>query len=385
MRRHVGDSITYLKYHGPTRLKDADALSKANIVLTTYHTLASEYKEKRSLLHNINWFRVVLDEGTLVCSERFALPTRANMLTAKTAHMIRRPATTFHKTCCELEARSRWCLTGTPIQNRLQDIGALFVFIRAEPFHNMAQFRSSITLPFERGDGVVKDRLVMLYKSLCISRPRSKAELPEPIERVHELEFTTEERDLYERTKSIMNRTIREVIGQLEHQKTFGLFQTYLQLRISCNHGTWQKLFSWRRNRLRETREAIEANRLGGELRCGGCEQLRPSLENNKHYPNCGHFLCSDCRDDYNEAVDIDRTCPLCRVETQTHSHHGISAVQEAHVVPLFQIEDDSQPAAEIHAHIDIQAETYFNQTGHSTKVMALMQDVKVNLYTTKR
>ncbi|KXJ92571.1 SNF2 family N-terminal domain-domain-containing protein [Microdochium bolleyi] len=364
INRHVGDSISYLKYHGPSRLKDADALSKVDIVLTTYHTLASEFKDKRSLLHGIHWFRVVLDE----------------------AHMIRRPATTFHKTCCELEARSRWCLTGTPIQNRLQDIGALFVFIRAEPFHSMGQFRNSITLPFERGDEVVKDRLVMLYKSLCISRPRSKAELPEPIEHVHELEFTPEERDLYLRTERIMNRTIREVVGHVENQKTFGLFQTYLQLRISCNHGTWQKLFSWRRNRLRETKEAIEANRLDSEIRCGGCEQQRPSLEDHRHYPECGHFLCSDCRDDYNETGDLDhadRICPLCRIEVQPHPHHQ-SVVAGPRVVPLFQIEEETQRRSENASHNDSRAENYFNDTGHSTKMMALMQDVKQDLYTTK-
>lgn len=66
LRRHVGDGITYFKYHGLARRRNADALPTKNIVLTTYHTLASEYKDKRSLLHNINWFRVVLDEGTQI-------------------------------------------------------------------------------------------------------------------------------------------------------------------------------------------------------------------------------------------------------------------------------------------------------------------------------
>ncbi|KAH7032710.1 SNF2 family N-terminal domain-containing protein [Microdochium trichocladiopsis] len=368
INKHVGDDLTYVKYHGAGRLKDAESLSKADVVITTYHTLAVEFKEKRSLLHNIHWFRVVLDEG----------------------HMIRRPATIFHKTCYELEARSRWCLTGTPIQNKLDDIGALFVFIRAEPFHSMAQFRSSITLPFERGDDTVKDKLVMLYKSLCISRPRRKAELPEPIERLRELEFTQEERHLYKRTESIMDRTIRQVVGHVEQEKTFGLFQTYLQLRISCNHGTWQKLFSWRRNRLQEMREAIEANRLDAEIRCGGCAQPRPSLDSYKHYPSCGHFLCSDCRKDHAGDHNIDRTdgrCPLCRIQTRSHHHHHHhhrEPNQVPEVVPLFGDEEETQPAND-HAMQGLQEEEdYFEDSGHSTKMMALMEDVKVDLERTK-
>jgi len=63
LSRHVGDSLIFMKYHGPRRPKDVDSLSKADVVITTYHTLAVEYQKKRSLLHTIHWFRVVLDEG----------------------------------------------------------------------------------------------------------------------------------------------------------------------------------------------------------------------------------------------------------------------------------------------------------------------------------
>ena len=36
---------------------------RADIVITTYDTLAVEYKAKRSILHEYEWYRVVLDEG----------------------------------------------------------------------------------------------------------------------------------------------------------------------------------------------------------------------------------------------------------------------------------------------------------------------------------
>ena len=38
-------------------------LEDVDIVLTTYHTLVADFREKPIPLHEVDWFRVVLDEG----------------------------------------------------------------------------------------------------------------------------------------------------------------------------------------------------------------------------------------------------------------------------------------------------------------------------------
>ena len=38
-------------------------LAASDVVLTTYNTLAADYAKKSSPLHEIFWYRVVLDEG----------------------------------------------------------------------------------------------------------------------------------------------------------------------------------------------------------------------------------------------------------------------------------------------------------------------------------
>jgi len=65
-------SINYLIYHGPEREDKVSNVLKHAIVITTYDTLKADCpnnlkrKSKRSgLLHSIEWYRVVLDEGKL--------------------------------------------------------------------------------------------------------------------------------------------------------------------------------------------------------------------------------------------------------------------------------------------------------------------------------
>ena len=64
LTRHlVRYTITYHKYHGHDRNVDLISLLSNDIVLTTYGTVAAEFKRKKSLLHQIKWYRIVLDEG----------------------------------------------------------------------------------------------------------------------------------------------------------------------------------------------------------------------------------------------------------------------------------------------------------------------------------
>ena len=65
----------------------------------------------RLLLHTVDWNRIVLDE----------------------AHKIKARTTNTAKCIYALKSTTKWCLTGTPLQNRVGELYSLVRFLRMDP------------------------------------------------------------------------------------------------------------------------------------------------------------------------------------------------------------------------------------------------------------
>lgn len=296
---------------------------------------------------------------------------------AFSAHIIRRQATKLNRTVSEISAKSRWCLTGTPIQNRLEDIGTLFAFIRAKPFDSLAVFRRFIAIPFDEGEerrSTATWRLSALIDSVCIRRTREILQLPEGRNEVRIIKFSKEEREQYEQTKQTMIRAIRHQAGEYDKNSVFGMFQAQLQLRILCNHGTFQQHFSWaraRRDLVGEKEDTLCSLGLSNENTCSSCGQSIPVLSSESVYPKygdgCNHTVCSECREQNGSKSDVGTNaisqCPMC-------SFDKALATNEAEDV--FSSEDA--------LHDD-----YFHSQGHSSKMKTLLADVRRDLWDNKR
>lgn len=74
--------------------------------------------------------------------------------------------------CVALSSSYRWCLTGTPLQNKPEDIGALFSFLRLAPASNAAVFKRAIGRPIRSGFESGLARLRVLMKSVCLRRTK---------------------------------------------------------------------------------------------------------------------------------------------------------------------------------------------------------------------
>ncbi|EKX50884.1 hypothetical protein GUITHDRAFT_66606 [Guillardia theta CCMP2712] len=129
IQEHTDGSLRVYVYHGGGRTKNPAVLMLYDIVLTTYSVLSSEFiPEVSSLLHCVKWSRIVLDE----------------------AHLISNRKTLQSMAVVELDGTHRWAITGTPIQNKLEDIFPLFSFLRLHPLDTYDYFQRLILLPLRQ-------------------------------------------------------------------------------------------------------------------------------------------------------------------------------------------------------------------------------------------
>ncbi|KAL3709328.1 hypothetical protein TMatcc_003118 [Talaromyces marneffei ATCC 18224] len=291
--------------------------------------------------------------------------------------MIRRQATTFHHAVRDLSAKSRWCLSGTPIQNSLIDLGALLVFIQAKPFHHLGIFRYWISNPFEARSTRHRaiERLALLLEGICLRRTIERVALPGRREETHVVEFTPAERKHYKDTNRAMQRFIIQKVGEYNEQKTFGMFQIFLQLRSLCNHGTYQRPFSWTKKILfDEEADPVCSITRDSLARCVGCREPLPliSSESRPAYAeNCKHVLCQECSPATEDSSDpgIRPNCPICK---------------SRRVMP-FSLSRNNHPQSRESTDTENDDDGYLRSNGYSSKMTMLVSDVQKALNTTKR
>lgn len=63
LRHLLPETLSVHKYHGPKRDTDVLRLREYDLILTTYATVSTEFSGGTSVLHRMNFFRLVLDEG----------------------------------------------------------------------------------------------------------------------------------------------------------------------------------------------------------------------------------------------------------------------------------------------------------------------------------
>ncbi|EMD62368.1 hypothetical protein GGP41_002105 [Bipolaris sorokiniana] len=212
-------ALKWTRYHGAERFSmTPEKLADYDIVLTTYHIIAKDIMDKKRALPYLNWFRIVLDE----------------------AHTIRNP-TNQSKAACNMMGQRRWAVTGTPVQNRLEDLGALFNFIKLRPFDTTAGFNTHILNPFKSADPNVVKRLQLLVSTVTIRRTKEiiKEEVPRKLDYVVRLQFSREEKQLHDWFEKDTQRKVLAVTqGDKMGGKSYARILTaILNLRLICAHG----------------------------------------------------------------------------------------------------------------------------------------------------
>ncbi|RYP66505.1 hypothetical protein DL770_008789 [Monosporascus sp. CRB-9-2] len=203
-------------FHGSSRPKSAKGIVDHDLVLTTYATLSADCDDLR-VLQKVEWYRVVLDE----------------------AHWIRNQASNQFRAAENLSAERKWCLTGTPIQNRLNDLESLLKFLHFEPFSRTPIFRRHILEPLSKDTPDRAVSLRALLCTICLRRNEKYLNLPEPLYVEISVELDGKERQVYNSILKKCARDIDEMVSARAKIKKYCiLFAAIMKTRRLCNHGT---------------------------------------------------------------------------------------------------------------------------------------------------
>lgn len=335
-------SLSVLVYHGSNRTKDPCELAKFDVVITTYSIVSMEVpkqplvdkedeeekmkiegedlppmycssSKKRKYPHSsdrkgskhkkgadgllleivagplakVGWFRVVLDE----------------------AQSIKNHRTQVARACWGLRAKRRWCLSGTPIQNAIDDLYSYFRFLRYDPFAVYKSFCSMIKVPISKNPVKGYKKLQAVLKTIMLRRTKGTLldgepiiNLPPKVIMLKQVDFTDEERDFYNQLEINSRDQFKEyaAAGTVK-QNYVNILLMLLRLRQACDHPLLVKGFDSNSllrssvemaKKLPQEKQMYLLNCLEASLAiCGICndppEDAVVSI--------CGHVFCNQC------------------------------------------------------------------------------------------
>ncbi|XWS19554.1 hypothetical protein CRYUN_Cryun31cG0025300 [Craigia yunnanensis] len=371
-------NLSVLVYHGSNRTKDPFELAKYDVVLTTYSIVSMEVpkqppvhgdddekgklegdlassmdippsrkrkyppssnkkgvKHKKGMdellldsvsrpLAKVGWFRIVLDE----------------------AQSIKNHRTQVARACWSLRAKRRWCLSGTPIQNAIDDLYSYFRFLRYDPYAAYKSFCSSIKIPITKNPEKGYPKLQAILQTIMLRRTKGTLldgkpiiNLPPKVIELKKVEFTKEERDFYSRLETDSRAQFKEyaAAGTVK-QNYVNILLMLLRLRQACNHPLLVRGFdsnsSWKSSietakKLPQEKLTFFLSCLTSLALCGICNDPPEDAV----VAVCGHVFCNQCISEH--LTGDDTQCPTtnCKVRFSESLNDSCKVLGEKAIV----------------------------------------------------
>ncbi|KAL8511434.1 hypothetical protein ACS0TY_018008 [Phlomoides rotata] len=304
--------------HIGSSYKDSSSCGKRKIIGTVSDRKSSMSKKSRKGIDNeipenvsgplaqVGWFRVVLDE----------------------AQSIKNHRTQAARACWGLRAKRRWCLSGTPIQNAVDDLYSYFRFLRHEPYAVFRTFCEQLKVPIHRNPRNGYKKLQAVLKTIMLRRTKGTRidgepiiNLPPKIIQLRKIEFSKEERDFYSRLEADSRAQFAEyaAAGTVK-QNYINILLMLLRLRQACDHPLLVKGFNSNAKmassiemikNLPPEKQSFFLNCLEASLAiCGICNDPPEDAV----VTECGHVFCNQC---ICERITGDDTqCPMNKCKT---------------------------------------------------------------------
>ena len=185
-----------------------------DVVITSYALVRRDIEK----LKDINFRYIILDESQNIKNA-----------TSQTAQAVK-----------QLNSMHKLALSGTPIENKLEELWSVFDFLMPGFLFSMADFNSRYVNPImERQDKIVEKRLkLQIYPFILRRMKRDVAkDLPDKVENIAYCELTDEQKDFY---LQVLDSTKEELFKSIEQngleKSRLSIFSALLRMRQICCH-----------------------------------------------------------------------------------------------------------------------------------------------------
>ncbi|KAK7327932.1 hypothetical protein VNO77_22025 [Canavalia gladiata] len=345
-------NLSVLVYHGSNRTKDPYELAKYDVVVTTYSIVSMEVP-KQPLVDKDEGEKGIYDDQDVPNRKRKCPPSSSKsgkkgldsaMLEAVArplakvawfrvvldeAQSIKNHRTQVARACWGLRAKRRWCLSGTPIQNAIDDLYSYFRFLRYDPYAVYSSFCSTIKIPISRNPSKGYRKLQAVLKTIMLRRTKGTLldgqpiiSLPPKFVELKKVEFSQEERDFYSRLEADSRAQFQEYAdaGTVK-QNYVNILLMLLRLRQACDHPLLVKRYNsnslWKSSvemvkKLPQEKRLCLLKCLEASLAlCGICNDPPEDAV----VSVCGHVFCNQCICEH--LTSDDNQCPATNCKTR--------------------------------------------------------------------
>ena len=207
-------TLSTLKLSGVERKQFFKEIPNYDVVITSYALVRRDIEK----LKDINFRYVILDESQNIKNAM-----------SQTAQAVKK-----------LQASHKLALSGTPIENKLEELWSVFDFLMPGFLFSVSDFNYRYVNPImERQDKTVEKRLkLQIYPFILRRMKRDVAkDLPDKVENIAYCELTDEQRDFY---LQVLDSTKEELFKSIEQngleKSRLSIFSALLRLRQICCH-----------------------------------------------------------------------------------------------------------------------------------------------------
>ena len=182
--------LKVLILQGNDRKLRFEEIGQSDIVLTTYPLIARDSE----VLGTHAWHMLFLDE----------------------AQTIKNPNSMTTRLIRSIDARQRFCLTGTPLENHLGELWSLFAFASPGFLGDRQSFAQNWRTPIEKKGDVARGKLLARrIKPFMLRRTKGEVahDLPPKTEIVERIDMLSPQRDIYESIRLAMHAKVRDAIA----------------------------------------------------------------------------------------------------------------------------------------------------------------------------